>query len=84
MDVSHPFNGLYKQQYIPVMIQARWVLYTCAGVAQLGEQQTEVDNPCILCAFWRSRVQSTVLAFLLALVLHFVPLTDCQCLSFYH
>jgi hypothetical protein len=31
-----------------------------AGVAQLGEQQTEAHM-----AFWRSRVQSTVLAFLL-------------------
>ena len=30
-----------------------------AGVAQLGEQQTEVRA-----TFWRSRVQSTVLAFL--------------------
>ena len=32
-----------------------------AGVAQLGEQQTEAQ---ITGVFWRSRVQSTVLAFL--------------------
>jgi hypothetical protein len=30
-----------------------------AGIAQLGEQQTEAS-----CVFWRSRVQSTVLALL--------------------
>src|SRR6266851_3465454 len=33
-----------------------------AGVAQLGEQQTEARA--MECVFWRSRVQSTVLAFL--------------------
>ena len=33
-----------------------------AGVAQLGEQQTEARA--VGCVFWRSRVQSTVLAFL--------------------
>jgi hypothetical protein len=36
------------------------MLSETAGIAQLGEQQTEAQT-----AFWRSRVQSTVLAFLL-------------------
>ena len=35
-----------------------------AGIAQLGEQQTEVSD-----VFWRSRVQSTVLAFFSFVVL---------------
>ena len=37
-----------------------------AGVAQLGEQQTEAWTVVVFYdgAFWRSRVQSTVLAFL--------------------
>ena len=38
-----------------------------AGVAQLGEQQTEASlagrDSALQVAFWRSRVQSTVLAF---------------------
>jgi hypothetical protein len=42
-------------------------MFSIAGVAQLGEQQTEASLWGVVFygygAFWRSRVQSTVLAF---------------------
>ena len=41
--------------------------FDIAGIAQLGEQQTEAFR-----AFWRSRVQSTLLAFFETLITPFL------------